>query len=41
MKARRDSIDRLVARENVSFVWDSEVSDILGETGSPAYVCET
>lgn len=33
MKARRESIDRLVARENVSFVWDHEVSDILGENG--------
>jgi thioredoxin reductase (NADPH) len=30
LKAKRDYIDRLAARENVSFVWDSEVSAILG-----------
>ena len=33
MKAKRDSIDKLAARENVSFIWDSEVSAILGEDG--------
>ena len=33
MKARRDTIDKLAARENVSFVWDSEVSAILGSAG--------
>jgi thioredoxin reductase (NADPH) len=31
LKAKRDYIDRLAARENVSFLWDSEVSAILGE----------
>lgn len=31
MKARRDYVDRLDARENVEFVWDSEVSEILGK----------
>jgi thioredoxin reductase (NADPH) len=31
LKARRDYIDKLAARENVSFVWDSEVSAILGD----------
>ena len=33
LKAKRDYIDRLAARENVSFIWDSEVSAILGEDG--------
>jgi len=33
MRARRDYLDRLDARENVEFVWDSEVSDILGSDG--------
>jgi thioredoxin reductase (NADPH) len=30
LKAKRDYVDRLAARENVSFLWDSEVSEILG-----------
>ena len=33
MKARRESIEKLAARENVSFIWDSEVSAILGDGG--------
>ena len=33
LKAKRDYIDKLAARENVSFVWDSEVSAILGDDG--------
>jgi thioredoxin reductase (NADPH) len=33
MKAKRDYIDKLAARENVTFAWDSEVSAILGEDG--------
>ena len=33
MKAKRESIDKLAARENVSFIWDREVSEILGEDG--------
>jgi thioredoxin reductase (NADPH) len=33
LKAKRDYIDKLAARENVTFVWDSEVSAILGEAG--------
>lgn len=33
VKAKRDYVDRLAAKENVSFVWDSEVSAILGEDG--------
>jgi thioredoxin reductase (NADPH) len=33
MRARRDYVDRLAARDNVSFVWDSEVAAVLGETG--------
>ena len=31
MKARREHIDKLDARDNVRFVWDSEVTAILGE----------
>lgn len=31
MKARREHIDKLDARDNVRFVWDSEVSAILGK----------
>jgi thioredoxin reductase (NADPH) len=33
MSAKRDYIDRLAARENVEFMWDSEVSAIIGENG--------
>jgi thioredoxin reductase (NADPH) len=33
MRAKREAIDKLAARENVGFVWDSEVSAILGEDG--------
>lgn len=33
LKAKRDYVDRLAARENVTFIWDSEVSAILGEGG--------
>jgi len=33
LKAKRDYIERLAARENVSFIWDSEVSAILGDNG--------
>jgi thioredoxin reductase (NADPH) len=31
LKAKRDYVDRIAARENVRFVWDSEVLAILGE----------
>jgi thioredoxin reductase (NADPH) len=31
LKAKRDYVERIAARENVSFVWDSEVTEILGE----------
>lgn len=33
LRAKRDYIDKLSARENVSFIWDSEVSAILGDDG--------
>jgi thioredoxin reductase (NADPH) len=33
MRARRDYVDKLDARENVEFVWDSEVAEILGQDG--------
>jgi thioredoxin reductase (NADPH) len=31
LKAKRDYVDRIAARENVRFVWDNEVSAILGD----------
>jgi thioredoxin reductase (NADPH) len=31
LKAKRDYIEKLAARENVSFAWDSEVTGILGD----------
>ena len=33
LKAKRDYIEKLAARENVSFVWESEVTAILGDDG--------
>lgn len=33
LKAKRDYVDRIAARENVRFLWDSEVSAILGDQG--------
>ena len=33
LKAKRDYIEKLAARENVSFVWDNEVTAILGDDG--------
>jgi thioredoxin reductase (NADPH) len=40
LKAKREAIDKLAARENVRFVWDSEVSAILGSDGvSGVRVC--
>jgi thioredoxin reductase (NADPH) len=33
LRAKRDYIDKVAARENVSFIWDSEVSAILGQDG--------
>lgn len=33
LKAMREHIDKLEARENVVFLWDSEVTEILGEDG--------
>jgi thioredoxin reductase (NADPH) len=33
LKAKRDYIEKLAARENVSFIWESEVSAILGDHG--------
>ncbi len=36
LKAKRDYIEKLAARENVSFVWDSEVRAILGDDGVSA-----
>jgi len=36
LKAKREYVEKLAARENVSFVWDSEVSAILGTDGVSA-----
>jgi thioredoxin reductase (NADPH) len=33
LRAKRDYIEKLAARENVTFIWDSEVSAILGDDG--------
>lgn len=33
LKAKRDYVEKLAARENVSFIWDNEVSAILGDDG--------
>jgi thioredoxin reductase (NADPH) len=33
LRAKRDYIDKLASRENVGFIWDSEVGAILGEDG--------
>lgn len=33
LKAKRDYVDRLAAKENVTFIWDSEVSAVLGDDG--------
>jgi thioredoxin reductase (NADPH) len=33
LKAKRDHIERIAARENVVFMWDSEIEDILAENG--------
>jgi thioredoxin reductase (NADPH) len=33
LRAKRNYVEKLAARENVSFVWDSEVSAILGKDG--------
>jgi thioredoxin reductase (NADPH) len=33
LKAKRDYVERLSSRENVTFLWDSEVSAILGVDG--------
>lgn len=33
LKAKRDYVEKLAAKENVSFIWDSEVSAILGSDG--------
>jgi thioredoxin reductase (NADPH) len=33
LRAKRDYIEKLAARENVSFVWDSVISAILGKDG--------
>lgn len=33
LKAKRAYVEKLTARDNISFIWDSEVSAILGEDG--------
>jgi thioredoxin reductase (NADPH) len=33
LRAKREYADKLAARENVEFVWDSEISEVLGDNG--------
>jgi thioredoxin reductase (NADPH) len=33
LRAKRDYIEKLVARENVNFIWESEITAILGKDG--------
>ena len=33
LKAKRNYVEKLAARENINFIWDSEVSSILGNDG--------
>jgi thioredoxin reductase (NADPH) len=33
LKAKRDYIEKIASRDNVTFIWDSEVTEILGEQG--------
>ena len=33
LRAKREYVDRIAARENVAFVWDSEVTAIRGDSG--------
>ena len=33
LKAKRCYVDRLAARDNVAFAWDSEVTEVLGDKG--------
>jgi thioredoxin reductase (NADPH) len=33
LKAKRDYVDRLASQENIGFVWDSELTAVLGEDG--------
>jgi thioredoxin reductase (NADPH) len=33
MKAKRDYVEKLASKENVTFIWDSEVAEILGQDG--------
>jgi len=33
LKAKRDYVDKIASRDNITFVWDSEVSAILGADG--------
>jgi thioredoxin reductase (NADPH) len=33
IKAKREYVDRLDSRDNVRFIWDSEVAEVVGENG--------
>jgi len=33
LKAKRDYVEKIASRDNVTFIWDSEITDILGEQG--------
>lgn len=36
LKAKRDYVEKIASRDNVAFIWDSEITDILGEQGVSA-----
>lgn len=33
LKAKRDYVEKIASRDNVTFIWDSEITEILGENG--------
>jgi thioredoxin reductase (NADPH) len=33
LKAKREYVEKIASRDNVTFIWDSEVTEILGEQG--------
>jgi thioredoxin reductase (NADPH) len=33
LKAKRDYVEKIASRDNVTFIWDSEITEILGEQG--------
>ena len=33
LKAKREYVDRIASRDNVTFIWDSQITEVLGEQG--------